>query len=86
MILSVGLAISVLFTTVFQCTPVAFEWDKSIKGGHCIDAPLFFVLSAAINIFTDLLILVIPILITWPLQLAIRKKIAICVILCLGLV
>lgn len=79
-----SLFISVLFVDIFQCSPVAYVYDFSIPGGKCINQGAFYVSTAAINLFTDLMVLSIPIIITWSLHMPIRRKIAVCIILCMG--
>lgn len=80
----IGLFITVLFVDIFQCHPVAYVYDLSIAGGKCIDQGAFYVSTAALNLFTDIMVLSIPIIITWSLQMPLRRKIAVCIILCLG--
>ncbi|KAJ5692323.1 hypothetical protein N7462_001746 [Penicillium macrosclerotiorum] len=84
LVMVVGLFIAVLFVDIFQCNPVAYVYDTSIQGGTCIEQGSFYVSSAALNLFTDILVLSIPIIITWSLQMPLRRKIAVCIILCLG--
>lgn len=80
----ISLFITVLFVDIFQCHPVSYVYDLSIPGGKCIDQGAFYVSTAALNLFTDLMVLSIPIIITWSLQMPLRRKIAVCIILCLG--
>ncbi|KAL1962677.1 hypothetical protein VTN77DRAFT_9311 [Rasamsonia byssochlamydoides] len=78
------LCIAILLADLFQCHPVAFVYDKTIPGGTCINQGAFYVSTAVMTIFTDLLVLSIPILITYSLQMPIRRKIAVVCILSLG--
>jgi hypothetical protein len=80
----IGLFLAVLFVDIFQCQPVAYVYDFSISGGKCIDQGAFYVSTAALNLFTDCLVLSIPVIITMRLQMALRKKLAVILILCLG--
>jgi len=66
--------IACLFATMFQCTPIAFSWDVTIIGGSCINYGAVVIGAGAINIFTDLTILVIPIPMVWRLHTSQRKK------------
>lgn len=86
MAIVISLFIAVLFVDIFQCHPIASNWDMTIKDGKCINQGAFYVSTAALNLFTDLMVLSIPILLTWRLQMPLRRKIAVCVILCLGAV
>ncbi|KAJ5162210.1 hypothetical protein N7492_007602 [Penicillium capsulatum] len=79
-----ALFITVLFVDIFQCHPIAYVYDLSIPNGQCIDQGAFYVSTAALNLFTDLMVLSIPIIITWGLRMPLRRKIAVCIILCLG--
>ncbi|KAJ5153174.1 uncharacterized protein N7482_009652 [Penicillium canariense] len=83
-VIVIGLFIAVLFVDIFQCHPVAYVYDLSIVGGKCIEQGNFYVSTAALNLFTDLLVMSIPILITWNLQMPLRRKLAVCIVLCLG--
>ncbi|KAJ5288664.1 hypothetical protein N7478_001694 [Penicillium angulare] len=80
----ISLFIAVLFVDIFQCHPIAYNWDMTIKGGKCIEQGAFYVSTAALNLFTDLMVISIPIIITSRLQMPLRRKIAVCIILCLG--
>ncbi|OOQ85092.1 hypothetical protein PEBR_31330 [Penicillium brasilianum] len=80
----IGLFVAVLFVDIFQCQPVAYVYDMSIPGGKCIAQGKFYVSTAALNLFTDCVVLSIPIIITWGLQMPLRRKLAVCIILCLG--
>jgi hypothetical protein len=77
------LFVAVLFVDIFQCNPVAYVYDMSIPG-KCIQQGAFYVSTAALNLFTDIIVLAIPIIITWNLQMPLRRKLAVCIILCLG--
>ncbi|KAI2814160.1 hypothetical protein CBS63078_7410 [Aspergillus niger] len=84
--ITVALFIAVLFVDIFQCSPVAYVYDFSISNGSCINQGAFYVATAATYLFTDLLVLSIPIIITWGLHMPLRRKVAVCVVLCMGAV
>jgi hypothetical protein len=46
-----GLFIAMLFVDIFQCHPVPYVYDLSIKGETCIDPGGFYVSTAALNLF-----------------------------------
>ncbi|KAL8898007.1 MAG: hypothetical protein Q9207_006914 [Kuettlingeria erythrocarpa] len=83
-VLSVALGVVSTFGAAFQCTPVAFLWDRSIPGGHCIDFSAFSRFTSIMNIVTDILILAMPIPIVWSLHLDKSKKIGVCAVFLLG--
>ncbi|RAH78612.1 hypothetical protein BO86DRAFT_290436, partial [Aspergillus japonicus CBS 114.51] len=80
------LFLAVLFVDIFQCHPIAYVYDISLANGKCINQGAFYVATAAINLFTDILVVSIPTLITFRLHMPWRKKLAVCLILCMGLV
>lgn len=82
---TIALAIATLLTDAFQCTPVQYFWDTTIAGGHCIEQRDFYVATAVMTLFTDLLVLSIPVIIIAGLQMPFRRKMAVCGVLCIGL-
>ena len=38
---------------VFECKPIGFYWDKTIKGGTCINQDTFFRCNCVANILVD---------------------------------
>lgn len=80
----ITLFMTVLLVDIFQCNPVAYVYDRTIPGGKCINQGAFYVSTAALNLFTDIMVLSIPVIITARLQMPLRRKIAVCIILCLG--
>ena len=66
--------IAYIFATIFQCTPVAFYWNRSIQGRHCILSAQFWISYATINIATDFYILCLPMPLLYKLFLSKRNK------------
>ena len=78
------LCIAFIFSEVFECKSVAYFWDKTIKGGYCINSnSLSYGLTAA-NVATDFAVLVLPVPMLWGLQMKTHKKLAVILILGLG--
>lgn len=74
--------IGVSFWIGFFCSPVEKFWNRQIDG-HCSSLiPKFFVPS--INLFTDFVVLFVPIPHIWKLKLERRDKIILLGILSLG--
>lgn len=71
------------FTGIFTCYPVEKFWDDTIPG-HCVNKPALWFANAAINIFTDLWLIILPIFILKKLVLPRREKISLVLILGLG--
>lgn len=58
-----------------QCRPLAFWWDRSIRGGTCFDVQTFFRGQAITSPILDAVILLLPMRSIWSLQLPERKRI-----------
>ncbi|CVK94930.1 related to integral membrane protein [Fusarium mangiferae] len=74
-----------LFTMILGCTPISHYWTQ-FKGteGTCIDVGQFFVILAIINLFTNVIVLLIPVPEVLKLQMNREKKGAVFGILALG--
>lgn len=60
--------------TLTDCTPLAYKWDKSIPG-RCLDIIEVYRYVSLPNLFTDIMILVLPLPVIWPLQIGRMQKI-----------
>ncbi|KAK8085322.1 hypothetical protein PG997_006593, partial [Apiospora hydei] len=63
----------VQFVKIFICWPIARYWNPAIPG-RCLDQPKVFLTDTALAFVTDFIILVIPIPLTWKLNMPLRKK------------
>ncbi|KAF4633433.1 hypothetical protein G7Y89_g4685 [Cudoniella acicularis] len=57
------------------CTPIAYNWDKTIPGGHCIDENAVLTWVSVPNICFDLAILILPMPVIWKLNTSTTQKI-----------
>ncbi|KAL9006292.1 MAG: hypothetical protein Q9188_000949 [Gyalolechia gomerana] len=78
LVATVILCVISVFGSGFECTPVAFVWDLTIPGGHCIDLIALARFTSISNTITDILILSLPIPIILGLQMNRPKKNGIC--------
>lgn len=83
-VFSICWSIMVILVCSFQCQPIQFIWDKSIEGGKCIDAPLFFIIGSAPNVVTDFVLLALPLPAVWNLHTTRAQKISLTAIFLLG--
>jgi hypothetical protein len=67
-------------TSIFQCRPIAYWWDKTIQGGVCFNARIYYSAICVPNIATDVIVLLLPISSLIQLKLPLLKKIALCFI------
>ena len=82
--LAVGVCVSQVIPTIFQCTPVAYAWNKAIVGGHCINVHVMWIIQDIFFLVLDIYIVVLPLPMIWNLQIARAEKIAISGIFLLG--
>ena len=76
--------IGTVFSSIFQCSPVAYAFNKTILG-TCIDMTAFWFANAAFNILSDLVIIALPVPVISKLQLPLRSKIALCGLFAVGI-
>lgn len=77
----------ILFVKAFICTPVSAYWTKAIGpdgSGTCLDRPAVLIADSLISVISDIAILVLPVVFTWPLQMRMRVKIKVVSLLGLG--
>jgi hypothetical protein len=60
---------------LFQCTPVAFNWNKSIANGKCFNVQAFANSTSVPNIVTDLAVLVLPLRMVWDLKISVGRRV-----------
>ncbi|ETR97642.1 hypothetical protein M419DRAFT_12444 [Trichoderma reesei RUT C-30] len=75
--------VALSFTTIFQCTPVRYSWDKTIPG-TCINIKAFWYGQSGWNTLMDVVVLVLPIPVILKLQMNRRAKISILAVFVLG--
>lgn len=66
-----------IIAATFQCSPVPYQWDKTIKDGSCFNVSAFYKASSAPNIATDAVILVLPVPTVWRLKATKIRKLGI---------
>ncbi|KAI0197609.1 hypothetical protein F4808DRAFT_438687 [Astrocystis sublimbata] len=75
--------ISELTTTSVQCTPVAYQWDKTIDG-RCIDQLTYYRWISVPNVIHDVAMLILPLPMVWNLQIELRQKLALSAVFLIG--
>lgn len=75
---------SFTIAAMFQCTPFAFNWDKSIPGGKCFNVQVYANSSSVPNIATDLAVLVLPLRTVWGLKISTGRKVGLLLIFLTG--
>ncbi|KAF1926628.1 uncharacterized protein M421DRAFT_212080 [Didymella exigua CBS 183.55] len=78
-------SIVTVFTAIFSCIPVDVFWKVTEQtAATCVNLVVLWYVIASVNIFTDLVVAVIPIRGIWNLQIPKRQKIALLGILTVG--
>lgn len=85
-------AIGTFAATVFQCTPVSYYWLASDSReqpgpgmrGSCIHQGDFYVITAGLTVFTDVLVLALPIWIFGGLKMKLKMRLALIAVFCLS--
>ena len=75
--------IAVFFATLFQCKPIAGNWDKTIPGSHCLLDHILLKLSIP-NAVLDWFVLFLPIVVVWNLHVNLERKLALSTIFLFG--
>ncbi|KKY17289.1 putative pth11-like integral membrane protein [Diplodia seriata] len=84
------LALNTMFTietviiSIFDCSPIPYFWDKSIKGGHCVNFGAMWFSHASTNIAFDIILVILPMPVIKSLNLPRKQKIALMGIFALG--
>ncbi|KAJ6256004.1 hypothetical protein Dda_9298 [Drechslerella dactyloides] len=76
-----------LFLSVFQCRPIRAAWDFGSfdrTGTTCINIQAYIYAVIAVNIFTDVMLVFLPIVPIARLRLPWKKKIAVCLLFLVG--
>lgn len=74
--LVIAWSLALIFLIIFNCKPIAYFWDKSIPGGQCINTNVMGYCLGAINTFTDIVVLVLPIPWLAGLHMDLTRKLA----------
>ncbi|GJC83259.1 hypothetical protein ColLi_06097 [Colletotrichum liriopes] len=79
----IGHGLIFLFVIMFECTPIAGIWDRTIER-KCVNVNAVALASAILSIVEDCVILSMPIQQLSKLQLGLKKKLAVGFMLSLG--
>lgn len=74
----------ILFVKAFICKPASEYWTKPGASGKCLDRPAVIIADSLISVISDIAILVLPVVFTWPLQMRLKVKFKVVSLLGLG--
>ncbi|KZM27032.1 hypothetical protein ST47_g1862 [Ascochyta rabiei] len=94
--LNIGYTVGTTLGNILQCDPVRYTWLRPemdqydadgnvlVKGGTCIDSRAFVLSSCALSIFMDMVIIPIPTLMVWNLQMSVKTKMLVVGVMSMG--
>lgn len=91
----VGCFILALFSTIFECSPVKAHYNLQTLGStllkdpkllHCVDSNKLELANRWLHVITDLMLLSVPLIILYRLQMPTHKKFSIGFLFCFGTV
>lgn len=68
----------------FQCQPLDKIWSPFMEGGSCIDTNQYFLGNSIANILNDALILTLPVIAIWRLEMETWVKVGVAGIFLVG--
>lgn len=84
MVVSGCYLISVILEGFLLCTPVQYNWDKSVPGGKCTNQSIAYLLAAITNLIVDTVVVSLPIPLILKLHLSLEKRLGIAAMFGLG--
>ena len=76
--------IAIMLLSIFQCIPRSRIWNPLVPG-YCINLGVCQTISASMNVFSDVAMLLQPIESIWRLQMATKRKLGVTSIFAVGL-
>jgi hypothetical protein len=81
--MTIAWCIAIELVTIFQCSPIAMAWNKTLEG-KCIDVDVFYLGNSIPNCLMDLAILVLPLYDAIHLKMSLGKRVGVTAIFLLG--
>lgn len=82
-LICIAICIAFFFSIIFECTPINYAWNKTIKG-HCINISARYISADVLNLVVDIALVVLPIPLVWSLQMSVSTKLAVVGMFLLG--
>ncbi|KAI0115678.1 hypothetical protein GGR51DRAFT_576699 [Nemania sp. FL0031] len=73
-----------IFLENFTCFPQERIWDRTIPG-KCIEFSENYIVTAAFNVFSDIIILALPQRVVWKLKMTTKRKISVSLVFTVGI-
>ena len=85
-VVSVGYSFAIVMAAIFVCWPIRTYWALTKVDGWCMNTTASWFFNAAMNILTDLAVIILPMPVIRSLQLAPRQKWLLMGVFAVGLV
>ncbi|KAK8075604.1 hypothetical protein PG997_010267 [Apiospora hydei] len=77
-------ALAYQVVSIFSCKPMKAAWDITITDATCVDKEAVYMGLSISNIIMDVIILLIPIHVVYPLQMSKRQKVSLVMLFATG--
>ncbi|KAK9420462.1 hypothetical protein SUNI508_06458 [Seiridium unicorne] len=85
MFVCVGSSMGIFFSLVFACKPLSASWDPTLAAtADCLDRGAIYVATAGIGVFTDVILLILPIPTVVGLNIPLRQKVILVLLFTFG--
>ncbi|KAB5550011.1 hypothetical protein GE09DRAFT_966015, partial [Coniochaeta sp. 2T2.1] len=81
---TIAWAVSTWIVNLTVCAPIAYYYDRTIKGGHCRNQAISGSINGGLSLLGDVFVLALPVPVVWNLKINTRKKMGILGIFLLG--
>lgn len=81
--------VAMFFIGIFQCTPVAYQWDRTLPGGTCISPEVYVDLAYLVYAFStalDVFFAVYPVPFVMRLNMPLKTRLSVAISLSISLV
>ncbi|KAF0320378.1 hypothetical protein GQ607_012474 [Colletotrichum asianum] len=76
--------IPIMMLKVLVCIPIPATWDSDIKPANCLNQRKVFISDMCLGVFTDIIILLLPLAMTFSLRLPFWTKVKVVALLSAG--
>ena len=80
----IAYSLAIVFALVFACTPMEKNWDITITEGRCIDKGVLYIATAATNVATDFILLLLPVPVILELKVPAVQKVGLLFMFAIG--
>ncbi|KAJ4989116.1 integral membrane protein [Stagonosporopsis vannaccii] len=86
MFVVIGSCVGIVVSLLAACKPFAKNVDVMVKEGQCLNKAALYIATAALNIITDLMVIVLPIPMVLGLQMSRSRKVMLVLLFSVGFI